>query len=73
MTRQIGRAVAAILSLPIKSEGSDTKNCLENIKDEVVFVNSFNISQRTILESALRVSGTQKDDWTMLKEPAEDR
>jgi hypothetical protein len=70
---QIGRAVAALLSLPIKSEGSNKEACLENFKNKVVYINSFTVSQKDMLESACRVTGTKKDDWTITKEPAQDR
>lgn len=70
---QVGRAVAALLSLPIKPEGSNKKACLENLKNKVVYVNSFTVSQKDMLESALRVTGTKEDDWTITKEPARER
>jgi hypothetical protein len=70
---QVGRAVAALLSLPIKSEGSKKEACLENFKNKVVYINSFTVSQKDILESACRVTGTKKDDWAITKEPAQDR
>ena len=70
---QVGRAVAALLSLPIKPEGSNKEACLENFKNQVVYINSFTISQQDMLESAFRVTGTKKDDWTITKEPAQER
>ncbi|KAI0158622.1 hypothetical protein BJ166DRAFT_498682 [Pestalotiopsis sp. NC0098] len=69
---QVGRAVAALLSLPIHTEG-DKKDCLDNFRNQVVYVNSFRVSQKDMLESALRVTGTKKSDWTITKEPAEQR
>ncbi|KAF7532244.1 hypothetical protein G7054_g8137 [Neopestalotiopsis clavispora] len=69
---QVGRAVAALLSLPIRAEGDD-KACLDALKNRVVYVNSFNISQRDMLESAMRVTGTQESDWTITKESAQQR
>jgi len=70
---QVGRAVAALLSLPIKPEGSNKEACLENFKNQVVYINSFTVSQQDMLESAFRVTGTKKDDWTITKEPAQER
>jgi hypothetical protein len=70
---QVGRAVAALLSLPIKSEGSKEEACLDNLRNKVVYINSFTVSQKDMLESACRVTGTKKDDWTITKEPAQDR
>lgn len=69
---QIGRAVAAILSLPIKSEGSNEGAKLENLKNRVVYINSFTVSQRDMLESVLRVTGAKEEDWTIRKEPVEE-
>ncbi|KAK9234603.1 hypothetical protein V1525DRAFT_412531 [Lipomyces kononenkoae] len=70
---QIGRAVAALLSLPINPEGSNQDACLENFKNKVVYVKSFTISQKDMLESALRVTGTKEEDWTITKEPTKER
>ncbi|KAF2491421.1 NAD(P)-binding protein [Lophium mytilinum] len=70
---QIGCAVAALLSLPINSEGSNKEDCLENFRNKLVYVNSFTVSQRDMLESALRVTGTKEEDWTVTKEPAQER
>ncbi|EED15854.1 conserved hypothetical protein [Talaromyces stipitatus ATCC 10500] len=67
---QIGRAVAALLSLPIQPEEPNTEACLEKLKNRVVYINSFNISQKDMLASALRITGTKEEDWTITKEPA---
>lgn len=70
---QVGRAVAALLSLPITSEGSNQEACLDNFKNKVVYVSSFTISQKDMLKSALRVTGTTEDEWTIVKEPVHER
>ena len=70
---QAGRSIAALLSLPIKREGSNREACLEDLKNKVVYVNSFTVSQKDMLESALRVTGTKEDDWTITKEPSQER
>ncbi|KAF2725903.1 NAD(P)-binding protein [Polychaeton citri CBS 116435] len=70
----IGRAVAALLSLPIRPEKEDSKQpCLENFRNKVVYTNSFTINQKEMFESALRVTGTKEDDWTTIKEPSHER
>ena len=69
---KIGRAVAALLSLPIRNEGSN-QACLENFKNTVVYINSFTVSQKDMLESVLRVTGTKEDDWSIRKESARER
>lgn len=70
---QVGRAVSALLSLPIKPEGADKEACLESLKNKVVYVNSFTVSQKDILESALRVTSTKAVEQTIEKEPVKER
>ncbi|KXT15228.1 hypothetical protein AC579_1378 [Pseudocercospora musae] len=69
---QVGRAVAAILSMPIDPEGS-AKACLEDFRNKTFYINSFTVSQRDMFESALRVTGTKESDWKITKEPAKER
>jgi len=68
-----GRAVAALLSLPIKPEGSNKEACLENFRNKMVYVKSCTVSQKDMLDSALRVRGTKESNWTIIKEPAQER
>lgn len=70
---QVGRAVAALLSLPIKAEGGDSERCLEHFKDGHVYVNSFTLTQADMLASVLRVTGDKPEDWTVTREPARER
>lgn len=70
---QVGRAVAALLSLPIQAEGGDTERCLEHFRNKNVYVGSFTVSQKDMLESALRVTGTQLSDWKITQERAVER
>ena len=70
---QVGRAVASLLSLPIKAEGDDKDRCLERYRNGHVYVNSFTVSQKDMLESALRVTGTKIEDWKITKEPSGER
>ena len=72
-TYQIGRAVAAILSLPIQPEGGNKEACLSSLRNRVVYTSSFTLSQRDMLASAQRVTGTQESDWRIIKEPAQER
>lgn len=55
---QIGRAVAAIFAVP------------EKYKNRPVYINSFHVSQRDMLESVRRVTG---EDWTVKNEPVKER
>ncbi|KAJ5676098.1 hypothetical protein N7462_008995 [Penicillium macrosclerotiorum] len=70
---QVGRAVAGILSLPIKPEGSNPEACLENLANRVVYIKSFTVSQKEMLESAFRVTNTKESDWTISKESSHQR
>lgn len=67
---QVGRAVAALLSLPIKPEDGNSARCLEHFQNKNVYVGSFTVSQKEMLDSALRVTGTKLEDWKVNKEPA---
>jgi hypothetical protein len=69
---QVGRAVAALLSLPVQPEGDET-HCLEHFRNRNVYVSSFTISQEDILGSVLRVTGTNAPDWTITKVPSGER
>ncbi|CAK3763742.1 Hypothetical predicted protein [Lecanosticta acicola] len=68
---QVGRAVAALLSLPIKAEGSDKG--LEDFQNKLVYISSFTVSQQEMFESILRVTGSKEEDWTVSEEPAVER
>lgn len=68
--KQSGRAVASLLDLPL--QGSD-KASLEGFKNRPVFVSSFFVSQRDVLDSIHRVSGTTDADWTITYEKSADR
>jgi hypothetical protein len=66
---QCGRAIAALLSLP----ESGASPSLETWKDKVVYISSWKISQRDMLDSLHRVLGTTDKDWVIAHEPAEQR
>jgi hypothetical protein len=46
---------------------------LKNFKNKIVYVNSFNVSQKDMLDSVLRITGDKLEDWTVHKEPARER
>ncbi|KAF2023288.1 NAD(P)-binding protein, partial [Setomelanomma holmii] len=61
---QVGRGVAALLSLP------DEK--LDAFKNRPVYLRSFFVNQRDILNSAIRATGTNESDWDVkTQEPEE--
>ncbi|KAH8590809.1 hypothetical protein B0O99DRAFT_663916 [Bisporella sp. PMI_857] len=70
---QVGRAVAALLSLPIAPEGPNKEAFLNNFKNKVVYINSFTVSQKDMLDSVLRVTGTKEGDWRVSKELSRER
>lgn len=71
---QVGRAVAGLLSLKIHAEGEDYKEaCLDRFKDGWVYIKSFTLSQKEMLDSVLRVTGTVIGDWKVTHEPIQER
>ena len=75
--RQCGRAVAKLLALRIQPEegegGDDTEPCLSNYANKFIYVSSFRISQRDMLDSVMRVTGTTLSDWTITHEESTSR
>ncbi len=72
--RQCGRAVANLLALKVQPDDeSDKSPCLAHYKNKFVYVSSFNISQRDMLDSVMRVTGTKLNDWTIKHEPSTSR
>jgi hypothetical protein len=67
-----GQAVASLLSLPVKGDGSG-KPALEDWKDAGITIASFLVSQRDMLDSLNRVLGTEDKDWEITKQPAKER
>lgn len=66
---QCGRAIAALLSLP----ESGAQPSLVDYKERPLYINSFQISQRIILDSLHRVLGTTDADWDIGYEPTPER
>ncbi|MCJ1472799.1 hypothetical protein MMC13_001448 [Lambiella insularis] len=71
---QTGRAVAKLLGLKILPDDEDDKSaCLASFKNKFVYVSSFNISQKDMLDSVMRVTGTSLTDWKVNHEPVKER
>lgn len=70
---QIGRAVAGLLSLKEKPDGSDGGRSLSDYANKCAYVSSFLVSQNDMFRSILRVTGTEESDWDVSHEKAEDR
>jgi len=71
---QCGRAVAALLSLPIESEGAQQdQTTLSQFRNKSAYIGSFYISQKEIFASVLRSTGTNEADWKIQYEPVGER
>lgn len=71
---QCGRAMASVLSLKVLPEDANDKSAtLSQFKNNFVLVSSFNINQRQMFESVLRVTGDKESDWTVKAENSKER
>ena len=71
---QTGRAVAKLLSLKVfKDNVNDKSACLNDFRNECVYVSSFTVSQKDMLNSVMRVTGTSLKDWKVNYEPVKER
>lgn len=58
---QVGRAVAALLSLPVSE--------LASYKNRFTYIRSFELSQRDMLDAIQKVTNTTDKDWKITKKP----
>lgn len=72
---QVGRAVAAVLSLPVLPRNAEDARSLTLSKffNGSIYVKSFVVSQNDMLASAQRVTGTTDADWTVTEESTKTR
>lgn len=71
---QTGRAVANLLGLKVlKDDENDKSPCLTDFKNKFVYIASFVVSQKDMLDSVLRVTGTKVEDWKIRHEPSKER
>lgn len=71
---QCGRALAALLSLPVlPMNEKDEQLTLSRFRDKSAFIGSFFVSQKDMFASVLRVTETEEADWTIGYEGAEAR
>jgi hypothetical protein len=67
---QVGETVAALLSLKVlKDDENDKTTVVDDWRNRYVITYSFNISQKDMFESVLRVSGDKESDWNVSKTP----
>lgn len=71
---QVGRAVAALLSLKVKPDGPEDKSpCLEQFKNKYCYPESFRVNQKELLASVLRATNTTEADWNIQKVSSQER
>jgi hypothetical protein len=70
---QCGRALAALLRLPVSKEAGATGPAVDDWRDQGLHVSSFLISQRDMLDSLHRVLGTKDDDWEIAYQDVKER
>lgn len=71
---QCGRAFASLLSLKVFPQDSrDRSATISQWKNKPLYVSSFLVSQREMLDSIHRVTGTTDDDWAIKFENSEER
>lgn len=69
---QIGRAVAAVLSLDVERTDGQ-KAVVRDWANKAARVGSFVVSQQEMLESVLRVTGVKREDWKIKEEDVVER
>ena len=72
--QQCGRAFAALLSLKeLPEDENDKSPTISQWRNKLLYIKSFRISQRDMLDSLQRVLGETDKDWTIDYEPSADR
>ena len=72
--RQCGRALASLLSLKeLPEDESDKSTTVSNWRNKPLYISSFFVSQRDMLDSIQKVSGETDKDWTIKYETSADR
>jgi len=69
---QVGRAVAALLSLPVEKE-EDNSASISDFRNKQIYIASSTTSQAEILESVLRVTGDKRENWKIGYESSRER
>jgi hypothetical protein len=68
--KTVGRAVAAVLSLPV-TESSADKPSLSMYRNQFLYISSFHVSQRDLLDAVEKVTDTKDSDWKIEKKSAQ--
>jgi hypothetical protein len=71
---QLGRGIAAVLSLPLLPEDENDKSpTISRWKNGTVNISSFFVNQRDMFDSVLRVTGDKESDWKISYEDVRER
>ena len=71
---QCGRAIAGLLGLKVlPNDENDRSPCLAQFRNKFVYMSSFLVSQKDMLNSVMRVTGTTPEDWKITYEPHKER
>lgn len=71
---QCGRAMAKLLSLKVLPENEQDKSpCLDMFRNKFVYISSFCLSQKQMMQSVLRVTGDNPEDWKITYENHKER
>lgn len=71
---QCGRGMAGLLGLKIlPDDENDRSPHLSHFRNRFVYISSFLVSQKDMLDSVMRVTGTSLQDWKITHEPHKER
>ncbi|MCJ1349842.1 hypothetical protein MMC31_008084 [Peltigera leucophlebia] len=72
--QQCGLAAARLLALKVLPDNANDRSpCLAHYRNGSVYISSFRVSQKDILDSVLRVTGKTLNDWKIEREPSTSR
>ncbi len=71
---QCGRGIAGLLGLKVlPDDENDRSPCLSQFRNRFVYISSFLVSQKDMLDSVMRVTGTSLQDWKITHEAHKER
>ncbi|RMX84040.1 hypothetical protein D0868_15556 [Hortaea werneckii] len=71
MLEQVGQGIARVLSLPVQNP-QDQRASLEFYGNNFVYISSFHVTQRELLESARRATQTSEAEWEVEEDSVRD-
>ena len=71
---QCGRGIAGLLGLKIlPDDENDQSPYLAQFRNKFVYISSFLVNQKEMLDSVMRVTSTTLEDWEVTHEPSKER